>query len=57
MDLINLIKVKQIPKEITVCRLEVVLMPNGEVICNGKKLGWFKDFKQYFTRIELKVPK
>lgn len=28
------------PKTITVCSLEVVVMPNGEVICNGKTLGW-----------------
>lgn len=28
------------PTEITVCLLEVVVMPNGEVICNGRTLGW-----------------
>lgn len=28
------------PGEITVCHLEVVVMPNGEVICAGKTLGW-----------------
>lgn len=28
------------PKEITVCHLEVVVMPNGEIICAGKSLGW-----------------
>jgi hypothetical protein len=28
------------PKEITVCHLEVVVMPNGEVICSGKTVGW-----------------
>jgi len=31
---------KQTPAEITVCHLEVVVMPNGEVICAGKSLGW-----------------
>lgn len=28
------------PKEITVCHLEVVVMPNGEVLCAGKTVGW-----------------
>ena len=34
---------KQLPKEITVCKLECVLMPQGEIICMGKTVGWFKD--------------
>jgi len=38
--------IKKQPKEITVCNLEVVLMPNGEIISLGKTLGWFKDFKE-----------
>lgn len=37
------------PKEITVCHLEVVVMPNGEIISKGKTIGWFKDFKEYLT--------
>lgn len=28
------------PDEITVMHLECVVMPNGEVICDGKSLGW-----------------
>lgn len=35
------------PDEITLCTLEVVLMPQGEIICLGKTVGWFKDLKQY----------
>ena len=35
------------PDEITLCTLEVVLMPNGEVICLGKTVGWFKQLKDY----------
>ena len=31
-------------KEITLCNLECVLMPQGEIICLGKTIGWFKDF-------------
>lgn len=37
------------PKEITVCYLEVVLMPNGEIISLGKTVGWFRDYKDYLT--------
>ena len=35
------------PNGITVCTLECVLMPQGEVICDGKTIGWFKDIKKY----------
>ena len=41
--------IKKQPEEITVCNLEVVLMPNGEIISLGKTLGWFKDFKEYLN--------
>jgi hypothetical protein len=37
------------PKEITVCNLEVVVMPNGEVICQGKTVGWFVELKRYLS--------
>ena len=43
---------KTIPKEITVCNLNVVLMPNGEIICLGKTVGWFKELKKYLTEIK-----
>ena len=33
------------PKEITLCKLDCVLMPQGEVICKGKTVGWFRDLK------------
>lgn len=38
---------KRAPKEITVCWLEVVVMPNGEVICLGKTVGWVKTLGPY----------
>ena len=37
------------PKKITLCVLSCIVMPNGEVICNGKTIGWFKDLKPYLT--------
>jgi len=40
---------KKMPKEIKVCKLEVVVMPNGEVICLGKTIGWFKELSKYLT--------
>jgi len=41
---------KEQPKEITVCTLEVVVMPNGEIISLGKTLGWFRDYKKYLKK-------
>ena len=40
---------KKLPKEITICNLEVLVMPNGEIICLGKTLGWFDKLKKYIT--------
>lgn len=28
------------PAVITPAQLDVVVMPNGEIICNGKTVGW-----------------
>ena len=33
------------PTEITLCLLEVAVMPNGEVICAGRTLGWVNGAK------------
>ena len=46
-------KIKNLPEKITLCNLEVVLMPNGEVICFGKTVGMFKDLKDYLSYIEI----
>ena len=45
-------KMEKVPEQITLCNLEVVLMPNGEVICLGKTVGWFKNLKNYLTKKE-----
>lgn len=37
------------PEEITLAKLEVVIMPNGEVICAGKRVNWFKNIKKYLS--------
>jgi len=41
---------KKAPKEITLCNLEVVVMPNGEVICLGKSIGWVKELGEYLIK-------
>ena len=42
---------KKQPKEITVCKLDCVLMPQGGVICNGEIIGWFKDLKPHLEPV------
>ena len=37
------------PKEMTICNLEVLLMPNGEILCVGNSLGWFDKLKKYLS--------
>ena len=37
------------PKAITPAVLDVVVMPNGEVICMGRTIGWVKDLGKYLT--------
>lgn len=37
------------PEEITVCSLEVIVMPNGEVLCIGKTLGYIRELGKYLT--------
>lgn len=37
------------PDQITLCTLEVILMPNGEIICLGKSIGYFKQLKGFLT--------
>ncbi len=40
---------KKQPEGITSAKLEVVIMPNGEVICLGKTVGWFEELKKYLS--------
>lgn len=37
------------PKDITLAWLEVVVMPNGEVICDGKTIGWFNRLGRFLS--------
>jgi hypothetical protein len=40
-----------LPTHITLCTLELVVMPNGELICNGKTVGWFQELKEYLQEV------
>lgn len=42
-------KIEKQPEEMLVCHLEVLIMPNGEIICEGKTIGWFDKLKKYLT--------
>ena len=42
---------KKPPEEMTICNLQVLLMPNGELLCLGKTVGWFKEFKKYLVPV------
>lgn len=40
------------PEEMTIAKLEVIIMPNGEVISSGKTLGWFDELKKHLSEPE-----
>ncbi len=40
---------EEIPNEITICNLEVIVMPNGEILFLGKTVDWFQNAKKYLT--------
>ena len=40
---------KKVPGKITVCSLEVIVMPTGEIICAGETVGWFDRLGKYLT--------
>lgn len=37
------------PEEMTLAKLEVLIMPNGEIICRGVTVGWYKDLKKFLS--------
>ena len=40
----------QAPDVITLAHLECVVMPNGEVICHGRTLGWIAELGRFLTQ-------
>jgi hypothetical protein len=46
-------KIKEIPKEISLIYIQAIIMPNGEILCLGKSLGFFqKSDNIFFEDIE-----
>jgi hypothetical protein len=37
------------PQNITPAQLDVVVMPNGEIICLGETVGWWKTHNKYLN--------
>lgn len=42
---------KKPPRDITICNIECLVMPNGEVIILGKTIGWVDKLGKYITPI------
>ena len=46
---------KENPEEISLAKLEVVVMPNGEIICLGKTVGYVSELGKYLSDIKIGV--
>lgn len=40
------------PDTITPAKLDCIVMPNGEVLCNGTTIGWVKSLGKFLTKKE-----
>jgi len=47
MEIFSIRKIKKQPEELIEIYLHAVLMPNGEIICLGKSIGFFDKFGKY----------
>lgn len=43
------------PEVISIAKLAVIVMPNGEIICLGKTVGWVKDLGLYLSDVKAGV--
>ena len=43
------------PEQISIAKLEVVVMPNGEIICFGKTIGYVNEIGKYLSDIKIGV--
>ncbi len=41
--------------KIRLAKLEVVVMPNGEIICSGKHIGWMDELMQRWGNTETRM--
>lgn len=44
--------ITEAPADISIAKLEVVVMPNGEIICLGKTVGFVKELGKYLTDLK-----
>lgn len=42
------------PEKMTVMHLEVLVMPNGEIICMGDSVGWIERIGKFLSEPEIK---
>lgn len=39
------------PKEMTLAKLDVLVMPNGEILCEGKTVGWVDSLGKHLSQL------
>lgn len=44
------------PNQIMLAKLEVIVMPNGEIICAGQTVGYVRGIGKYLSDIKKGVP-
>ncbi len=40
------------PRQMTLAKLEVLVMENGEILCSGKRVGFVKDLGKYLSDLK-----
>ena len=40
------------PAKMSLAKLEVLVMPNGEIMCAGHSLGYVRDIGKYLSNIQ-----
>jgi len=40
------------PEEMTLAKLDVLVMPNGEILCEGKTLGWVDSLGKHLSQLK-----
>lgn len=46
----------EIPEEMTLARLSVLVMPNGEILCLGRTIGWVSELSDMLEPVEQNEP-
>ena len=40
------------PKEMTSAKLDVLVMPNGEILCNGNTIGYVQTYGKFLSQLK-----